>query len=552
MSSDYWAAQAIRRRRLSRRAFLGAVGATTAGLALTACGGGGGSDKSSGEQGGTQTATKQPKKGGTLVALSTGSALHFDQHQLPGIAGDGHVYNQMLKLGDGQKILNDLTTGWETPDSNTYIFHLTQGVKFQNVDPVNGREMVAEDVVYTVKRAATDDPAFSNRWMWTELTSLEAPDKYTVKATFKEPFAPALYHFAAGSMGVIAKEVVDKFGDLKQAESRIGTGPFLLSEYRRDDILKYRRNPDYWEPDFPRLDGIDLPIMPDRSARLVAFRSGQVDMIPWQSGISDKEEASRGLSDVDVRLRPSDAIYALGFNHSLETLKDYRARKAISLVIDHRDLIQAAGGDDAGALAGMVHPHGEPFALPGDELEKLMTPDVAQAKQLLTAAGYDSGFDLGMTVRSDPTDLDVAAVMQQQLAQVNIKLKLDTQEIATFVNKLRGKTFDTILIFAWTPALDPGQQFHGSLRSDSAQNWWFANVPEIDQLDDQQVRELDLDKRADLIRQLERVNLDKVVALPLYVPNGWVALRTFIQSYDHTRATNALGWQDKEVWLDKA
>jgi peptide/nickel transport system substrate-binding protein len=387
--------------------------------------------------------------------------------------------------------------------------------------------------------------------MWTELVSIEALDNYTVKATFNQPFAPALYHFAASTMGVIAREVVEKFGDLKKWESRIGTGPFILEEVRRDDISKLRRNPDYFDANLPYLDGIDTPVMPDRSTRVVAFRDGQIDILPWELGIADMQEPGRGLKDVTVLLRPSDAFGAIGFNHSLPMLSEERVRRAISLAIDPQDLIRAVGGDDAGILVGMSHPHGEPFGLSQDELRELTRPDLAEAKRLMSAAGYEDGFDLSMTVATaDATSLDVAALMKQQLADVKINLNLDTQESATFIRKLFNKTFETILVPVWTPALDPAQNFHGSLRSGSGQNWWYADVPEMDELDEQQVQELDPERRAELVQQLERLNFEKVVALPLYALNGYVALHNYIKDYDHLRAMNAMGWEDSEVWLD--
>jgi peptide/nickel transport system substrate-binding protein len=555
MSDNYWQKQAIRRRRVSRRVFLGGVGAAATAVAMGACGGEGeeagpGGTPRPGES--PTAAAGQPKRGGTLVSVASSSGLHYDQHQHPGIVNDGRIYNGLLKLGTQLKILNDLAVEWETPEPNVYIFHLRQGVKFQNRPPVNGREATAEDVVYTIERSRTDDPAFTNRWMWSELTSVEATDTYTVKATFTRPFGPALYHFAASTMGVIAREVVARFGDLKTWESRIGTGPFMMEEVRRDDITRLKRNPDYFDPNLPYLDGIDVPIMPDRSTRIVAFRGRQIDLIPIQRGLADMQEPSRGMDDVTVLLRPDDNFGALGFNHSLQTLSDERVRRAISLAIDQQDLIRAAGGEDAGVLIGMSHPHGPPFALTQAELQELTKPDLAEAKSLISAAGYESGFDLGVTVAStEPIVLDVAALMKQQLAEININLTLDTQEMATFIRKLFDKTFETILVHVWTPALDPGQNFHGSLRTGSAQNYWHSSIPELDALDDQHVQETDLEKRAELTQELERLNFKKVIALPLFAMNGWIALRNYVKDYDYLQSTNAGGWQYSEVWLDK-
>lgn len=553
MRSSSPKSHAIRYRQLSRRSFIAGAGAVAA-VAAVGCG----DDDDDGE--GTPpvdtaspgvTETRAPKKGGTLTSAGSATGLHYDQHQLPGIAGDGSVYNQLFKLGPGQKVINDLAEGYENPEPNVYVFTLRQGVKFQDLPPVSGRPMTAEDVVYTIDRSRTNNPAFSNRWMWTSLASLQAVDPVTVKATFAQPFAPALYHFAAPSMGVIAREVVDQFGDLKDAKSRIGTGPFILKEARKDELVTHKRNPGYFDPALPYLDEIQSPIIPDRLGRIVALRTGQVDMIPWQSGIADIEEAKRGMSNVTVTTRPSDAVTALGFNHASGVLGDERIRQAIAFAIDHLELIRAAGGDGAGVLRGFTHPNGPPFALPESEVADFMKPDPAKSKQLLSAAGQEN-LQLSVTVSStDTTALDLAAVMQQQLNKVGIKLNIDPQESATYVRKLATKTYELVWIGAWTPALDPAQQFHGSLRSDAAQNWWNAKVMEMNEIDDRQVVELDPAKRALIVQDMERLNFRKVIALPLYVLNGWIAMKDYVKDYDHMRAFNALGWQNSLTWLDK-
>jgi ABC-type transport system substrate-binding protein len=557
-SGSYWKRRpalnsGIAGRRFRRRAFIAGVGGIAAGLAVGACGDdNGGTTATQAPAGQGATATKEPKKGGTFISAAAATGLHYDQHQLPGIAGDGNVYNTLLKLGDGQALMPDLAEKWETPEPNVYIFHLRPGVKFQNIAPVNGRAMTAQDVVYSVNRANTNNPAFSNRWMWTTLTSIEAPDPNTVKATFNGPFAPALFHFAAASMTVIAKEVVDQFGDLKDSKSRIGTGPFILKEVRKDELYSYRRNPDYFDAKLPYMDGIDAPVIPDRLARTVALRTGQVDNIPFQDGVTDLEEAKRGMSDVTFETKARESLAVLAFNHASGQNGDERVRRAISLAVDHQALIRAAGGEGAGVVKGFVHPNGSPWALPDSELAQLTKQDLTEAKRLMSSAGQDAGFSVSITVSStDTTGVDVVSVLQQQLQKINIKLTLDMQEYASYIRKLSTKAFELIFVNGWTPALDPSQQFHGSLRSDAAQNWWNAKVPEVNALDDKQLAELDNTKRAALVQDLERLNFQKVVALPLYVPNGWGAYKNYVHDLDFQRPANGGGWQNSLMWLDK-
>jgi peptide/nickel transport system substrate-binding protein len=231
-------------------------------------------------------------------------------------------------------------------------------------------------------------------------------------------------------------------------------------------------------------------------------------------------------------------------------LSEERVRRAISLAIDQQDLIRAAGGDEAGILCGMAHPTA---VLTQEELRELTKPDLAEARRLMSAAGQEDGFDLSMTVAStSATSLDVAALMKQQLAEIDINLKLDPQEMATFVRKLFDITHESMLIPVWTGTLDPGQNFHGSLRTGSGQNWWKVSIPEIDELDDKQLGETDIEKRTELIRELERLNFEKLAALPLFALNGWIALWNHVRNYDHLRTSGqgAGDWQDSEVWLD--
>ncbi len=492
-----------------------------------------------------------PTRGGILEQLVPSTPLHYDQHQMAGIYGDGRVYNQMFKLGPGHEILEDLAVGYELPEPNSYVFTLREGVNFHDLPPVNGRPLTAEDVVFTVERSRTPEPEFTNRWMWMTLESLDAIDEHTVRATFEHPFAPAVIHFAAASMGVIAQEVVDEFGDLKDAKSRIGTGPFMLKEARRDEMHHYVRNPGYFDPVLPYLDEIRWTAVPDRLARSVQLRTGDADLVGWQGGVADVDEATRGADDVQVGIRPSDAVSALGINHALEPFADERVRRAIAYAIDHHALIRAAGGAEGGVVRGFTHPNGPPFALPESELDELTRQDIGEAMQGLAAAGFDDGFETSITISSaDVTGIDVASVIQQFLDEIGIRLELDVQEPASMVRKLMERTFELIWIGSWTAALDPAQQYFGSLRTGAAQNWWSASDPELDQLIDRQIIELDTEVRASMIQDLERMNFEKVLALPLYAVNGWTAWKEHVRDYDYLRAFNALGWQDCEIWLD--
>ncbi|NJD64342.1 MAG: ABC transporter substrate-binding protein [Chloroflexi bacterium] len=555
---NYWTRP---NRRFARRTFIAGAGSLAAGLAISACGGGDDDDSTgetptgqgtpSGQQtqpGATTAAT--PKKGGTLRIGSSIYPSTFEHMAYAGLTGDGRVYNQLLKLETGQKLVGDLAEKWEVPDPTTYVFQLRKGVKFQNLAPVNGRELTAEDVVYTVERARKQE--FLTRQLWTALDTIVATDPYTVKVTLKQPFAPMLFHFGTSVMGVLAREVVEQFGDLKDPKSRIGTGPFMLTEARRDEALIYKANPDYFEAGLPYLDGVEITIIPDRLGRTVALRSGQVDVLTRNAGISDMGEATRGTDDIEVGISIAENVTGFGFQHPFEPFKDLRVRQAVSFAVDRQEWVRAAGGsDEGGKVIGFVHPFEDPYALSEEETGKLQRLDLAEAKKLMEAAGYADGFELStMSSSADTAGLDALAVIQQQLAKINIKVKPDPNDFATYVRRLGTKQFDSYFN-GWPTILDPGQNFNGNLTTNSPQNYWNANVPELDAMNAKQLVETDPDVRAGLIQDMERWNYKNPVCIPAYALGGWTAWQKYVKDYDHARPGNAAGWQDQLVWLDK-
>jgi len=140
----------------------------------------------------------------------------------------------------------DLAERWETPNDTTYIFHLRQGVKWHNKQPVNGRELVADDVKFTFDRFLTveGNPAAE---LLESVQGVEVVDRYTVKFLLKEPFVWLLDALASSiCMWIIAPEVVKQYGDLKKVETAIGTGPFLLEHYEPNVKTVFKRNSAYF------------------------------------------------------------------------------------------------------------------------------------------------------------------------------------------------------------------------------------------------------------------------------------------------------------------
>src|SRR4029450_10554233 len=206
---------------------------------------------------GPSIAGAQTPKRGDPLSTPTGDPPHFDPFQT--ISYKTHIalsftHSRLLKHKAGPSVVpgtfpveGDLAESWTQPNEMTYVFKLRRGVKWHNKPPVNGRELTADDVVFSVNHFLTVK-GNANAYMLTSVDKVEAPDPYTVKFTLKEPFLCSLHTLATPhAVAIVAKEVVEKYGgDLKKWESVIGTGPWMLNSYRPNVGLSHVRHQNYF------------------------------------------------------------------------------------------------------------------------------------------------------------------------------------------------------------------------------------------------------------------------------------------------------------------
>jgi peptide/nickel transport system substrate-binding protein len=230
-----------------------------------------------------------PKRGGILRARGW-DPVHFDPHVTRNFKSHtalSFVYSKLLRHKVGPDVPpgtfvveSDLAERWDSPDDTTYIFYLRQGVKWHNKPPMNGRELVAEDVKFSFDRFLTLE-GNPERQLLDPVDRVEVVDRYTVKFLLKEPFVWLLDVVAnAMCMWIIAPEVVKQYGDLKKVDTAIGTGPFLLEHYEPNVKVVFKRNPEYFRQGLPYVDGVEWLIGEDESTGLAMYRAGQLDTGP--------------------------------------------------------------------------------------------------------------------------------------------------------------------------------------------------------------------------------------------------------------------------------
>jgi peptide/nickel transport system substrate-binding protein len=346
----------------------------------------------------------QPKRGGILRVRGYDS-VHFDHHLTTNFKTNAtlsFVHSRLVrhKVGAGVQpgtflVEPDLAERWEQLDDTTYVFHLRQGVRWHNKPPVNGREVVAEDVKFTFDRFLTEK-GNRDRELLEPVDRVEVVDRSTVKFVLKEPYVWLINTLAyPRSMWSVAPEVVQHFGDLKKPESAIGTDPFLLERYEPNVETVFTRNPQYFRDGQPYVDRVEWMVIEDASTGLAMYRTGQLDCGHWHQW-SVRQADLEAVQKSHPHLMYQDVLNNLAWNLFIRAdqapFNDVRVRRAVSLAIDRQGLIDAV--TVRGAPSPAIAPGLAEWSLPIDQLgegAQYYQHNPQEARRLLAEAGFPKG-----------------------------------------------------------------------------------------------------------------------------------------------------------------
>jgi peptide/nickel transport system substrate-binding protein len=488
----------------------------------------------------------QPKRGGILHVRGW-DPVHFDPQLTRNFKTNttlSFVYSKLLRHKVGADVRPgtfivepDLAERWEAPNDTTYIFHLRKGVKWHNKPPVNGRELVAEDVKFTFDRFLTEK-GNPERQLLEPVERVEVVDRYTVKFLLNEPFVWLTDILAnAMCMWIIAPEVVEKYGDLKQVETAIGTGPFLLERYEPNVKTVFKRNPEYFRAGLPYVDGVEWLVLDDESTALAMYRTGQIDAGPsawWGVRQPDLDSLKQSYPHLRYQDILVNAIQTIAMRTDKPPFNDVRVRRAISHAIDRQAVIDAVymrGEPSPAVPRGLAD-----WSLSIDQLgegAKYYRYDPQEAQRLLAEAGYPKGFrtPLATTGGYGRDLLDAVQMVQHHLKEVGIEAELKLQEYGAYMATTGQGKFEGMMMGPYAIGWEPDSALYGPYVPDQPRNRSHVNDPTLAAMAKEQRRVKDLEARKKLIFDMQRYAAEQQYYVYLFSPMVTGSWQPYVKNY---------------------
>jgi dipeptide transport system substrate-binding protein len=393
----------------------------------------------------------------TLVYCSEGSPENFyPAINTTGTSFDANtqIYSRIVDFErGGTAVVPGLAERWEvSADNLTYTFHLRKGVKWHNNKNFKpSRDFNADDFIFSIERQwKENDPYFkvtsSNHSYFNDmampklLKSVDKVDDHTVRIVLNHPEAPFLSNLAMEYAGIQSKEyaiAMLKAGTPEKIDQEpIGTGPFYLLQYQKDAIIRYKAFPDYYAGK-AKIDDLVFAITPDSSVRWAKLQKGECHVMPYPNPAD--LDAMRKHPDIKVLEQAGLNVGYLAFNVTKKPFDDVRVRKAISMAIDKKAIIDGVYLSTGLAAKNPIPPSMWSY----NNATKDDVFDQAAAKKLLAQAGLPNGFstDLwAMPVQRpyNPNAKRIAELMQADLAKIGVKAEIKSFEWGEYRKRMQN------------------------------------------------------------------------------------------------------------------
>lgn len=430
----------------------------------------------------------------------------------------GNVYDALTaRTADGE-VVPGLATSWERLDQTTWRFELREGVEFSN-----GNEFTAEDVRFSFQRMG-DFQKSEWQFIGESVTSVKIIDDYTVEITTNDPFptfAGTIY-FAY----MMDKDWTEAHDPGYIATHAMGTGPYKVAEWEMGDHLTLVVNENYWG-ETPSIDKAVIKPITEVSTRLAALETGSVDLItnvPFQS-IQVVEENP----NAEVIAAPGRRVIFLGMNQREGVpTSNQKVREAMYTAINEEEIIDRIMQGYATSANQLTAPPDVGY----NPNVKRPEPNIEKAKELLEEAGYPDGFEITLDVPYDRyvKDEQIGQAVVSYLQKAGINAKLETRTKSIHFDLIIGSSSmledpkTDFFMMGWRDSSFDAARPHTlhvrTVNPDKGYGTWNAgrhSNPELDQLLREAAKEVDPEKRIEILKEVNKVCMNNVAVIPLHI-----------------------------------
>lgn len=491
----------------------------------------------------TTASTGTEKYGGTLVIVCDES---IDSMGYPAEAQPkGFLYYKyalpimetLVNMDTQENITPGLAESWDvSADGKTITLHLHKDIKFHDGTDFNAAAVKTNLEAWDLKFA----PYLAN------VTSIGTPDDYTVQLNLQKFDSLLLVRLATGAVGMIASPTAMKKETTPETVAQdhmIGTGPFTLVDWKRQDFVKYKKNPDYWQKGKPYLDALEFRFVTDYMTRQMSFKSGEAHY----TGALYPVDA-HNLEKEGYRIEPSELTFVWKFfpdgANPDSPFSKLAVREAVEYAIDRDTIAQGVGEGYMTAAYQFSQPKAPYFT--ADYPDRVY--NVAKAKELLASAGYPSGFK-SRIITDVRVKMDLVTAVQKYLKDAGIDCEVEVADVPRMTDMMRSG-WENALLWEGYPSGSTQSVFNSMFgtpntmvsiyRPEGWQTSWDAMIANPDDA-----------SRLTQWKQKMKEEADNVMAIPLIYDHRLYASQTSVQDIGWSAGLNAMWWDPANTWLSK-
>ncbi|MSP02225.1 MAG: ABC transporter substrate-binding protein [Acetobacteraceae bacterium] len=466
------------------------------------------------------------------------------------------LFDQHIAQNRFDTIVPELATAWKwTEDGTTLTFTLHPGVTWHD-----GKPFTAADVKCTWDMVSGLVPGKirrSPRQAWfINLKEISVNGDHEVSFHLKQPQPSLIAMLATGWSPVYPCHVPSATMRTKP----IGTGPFRFVEYRLNESMRVQRNPNYWKPGLPYLDGIEYQIVPNRATRMLAFTAGKFDMTyPTDVTVPLMRDVRSQNPDAQCVMRTSNVSTNLIINRDAPPFNNLEIRRALVLTLDRKAFIDIQTEGTAVQAGTMLPPPAGVWGMPPEEMRKMFgyDPDIekqrAAARAIMKSLGYgpDNLLRTKVFTRNTNSFRDPALILSDQLKTIWFETEVEAVETPIYYNRVFKKDYSIGLNLTGASLDDPDQQYLENYACGSLRNYTNYCNADLEKDISRQSMEMDFTKRRAIVWEIERKLAEDVARPIIFHGVAGACWHPYVKNV--TIMVNSVynGWRWEDIWMDK-